>query len=79
MNTDEWMRVVTVMLTHCSLTLNSGGITSTSSSATIFEAERTIKTILFVKEKKKKKKAEHTTAGIRWWSPPQLLTGRRVA
>ena len=22
---------------------------------------------------------KHTTAGIRWWSPTQLLTGRRVA
>ena len=26
-----------------------------------------------------KKKKKHTTAGIRWWSPTQLLTGRRVA
>ena len=25
------------------------------------------------------KKQKHTTAGIRWWSPTQLLTGRRVA
>ena len=25
------------------------------------------------------KKTKHTTAGIRWWSPTQLLTGRRVA
>ena len=22
---------------------------------------------------------KHTTSGIRWWSPTQLLTGRRVA
>ena len=26
-----------------------------------------------------KKKGKHTTAGIRWWSPTQLLTSRRVA
>ena len=25
------------------------------------------------------KTKKHTTAGIRWWSPTQLLTGRRVA
>ena len=31
------------------------------------------------KKKKKRRKRKHTTAGIRWWSPTQLLTGRRVA
>ena len=25
------------------------------------------------------KKEKHTTGGIRWWSPTQLLTSRRVA
>ncbi|KAL5358285.1 hypothetical protein BJX96DRAFT_39294 [Aspergillus floccosus] len=28
---------------------------------------------------RKIKVEKHTTAGIRWWSPTQLLTGRRVA
>lgn len=28
---------------------------------------------------KQKQKEKHTTAGIRWWSPTQLLTSRRVA
>ena len=35
--------------------------------------------IVIQNEEKKKKKIKHTTAGIRWWSPTQLLTGRRVA
>ena len=26
-----------------------------------------------------KQKQKHTTEGIRWWSPTQLLTSRRVA
>ena len=29
--------------------------------------------------KEEKKKEKHTTAGIRWWSPTQLLASRRVA
>ncbi|PKX93954.1 hypothetical protein P174DRAFT_165602 [Aspergillus novofumigatus IBT 16806] len=32
-----------------------------------------------VKKYNKKTGQKHTTAGIRWWSPTQLLTGRRVA
>ena len=41
----------------------------------------TICELLCVLEKKKKKKEniKHTTAGIRWWSPTQLLASRRVA
>jgi hypothetical protein len=30
-------------------------------------------------EKKVEKKQKQSTAGIRWWSPTQLLTGRRMA
>ena len=31
------------------------------------------------KEKQKEKKQKHTTAGVRWWSPTQLLICRLVA
>jgi hypothetical protein len=34
---------------------------------------------LSLNETKKTGEHRHTTAGIRWWSPTQLLTGRRVA
>ena len=30
-------------------------------------------------QKPKQKKQKHTTVRIRWWSPTQLLTHRRVA
>ena len=33
----------------------------------------------FLTNPKKKKRQKHTTVRIRWWSPTQLLTHRRVA
>ena len=41
-----------------------------------FTRELINKTVYVVKEKKKRR---HTVAGIRWWSPTQLLTSRRAA
>ena len=39
----------------------------------LLEVQWHLKRIAIMRAKK------HTTAGIRWWSPTQLLTGRRVA
>ncbi|RAH64368.1 hypothetical protein BO66DRAFT_242094 [Aspergillus aculeatinus CBS 121060] len=40
------------------------------------QTTNTTRILLLVITKKCKK---HTTEGIRWWSPTQLLTSRRVA
>ena len=34
---------------------------------------------ILIQLSQEKMKQKHTTAGIRWWSPTQLLTCRRVA